>query len=173
MVCGECNYCNMAYAKGDWEVFSCTNENGRGCKSWDDESCDKFEKAILTTDEEREKCLNCPKPSCDDCIGGVIDETKPCRKHGWEEWQDTFLLEHQDMKISKLVEILHKKPKTITSRKMKLGICTIHPVRFTQEEDEYILTHTTQECVEHLGKSRKNINSRRFRLKRFGKGVSV
>lgn len=42
-VCGDCKYCNMTYDKNMWEIYYCTNNDGRGTDAPENEACDGFE----------------------------------------------------------------------------------------------------------------------------------
>lgn len=103
----------------------------------------------------------------------------PRRPNVWRRWtaeDDEFVVTHP---VREAVERLGRSRRSIYSRRSQLrrGKTAAAHERpalyewraFSTGEDEYLLTHSIEDCVKHLGRNVKSIYSRRSELRRCGR----
>ena len=72
----------------------------------------------MTEQEEIQKCLNCPKEECDNCLGRKSNDMRKT----WGDKDVQFLIENQNMRIKEQSMILHRSEKSIVSKRKQLGL---------------------------------------------------
>ena len=117
----------------------------------------------MTTEEEITMCLNCPKEACDNCLG-CSTKGLGSRK-GWEKWQDEYLLSHPTARLDHISEVTGKSISCVKARRIKFGMPKRHFTKYSKADKDFILTHSIDECVRRLGRSRNSIIVQRSILK--------
>lgn len=114
--------------------------------------------------EEIYYCLNCPRESCNDCLGKP--RYKSPKSNRWQEWQLEYVRSHHHEPIENIANAIGKTRKATQAMKSALGFSSFHVRTYTAQDDDFILTHDNNECALKFGVTKNAISARRTNLKK-------
>lgn len=109
-----------------------------------------------------QKCLNCDKDECNNCLAYV---KKGCKKQPFTEEELMYVCD-SSLSVRTVAKIINHSRNKIQSYRSYKGIKANNSSKdvYSQEDNDFILTHSIEECVERFNKSAKTLREKQRRL---------